>query len=70
MLYRKIFIQILKKQLETAIKFLRNPAIVSYPANQKEDFLRRKGLTDVQIQQAIEKSDYLNIAVVSPLMND
>ncbi|XP_014208700.1 peroxisomal membrane protein PEX14 [Copidosoma floridanum] len=40
--------------VNTAVKFLQNPKVATSPSSQKQEFLRRKGLTDVEIQRACE----------------
>ncbi|XP_018321116.1 peroxisomal membrane protein PEX14 isoform X2 [Agrilus planipennis] len=42
--------------VETAINFLKNPKVASTPLASKQNFLKRKGLTDQEIQIACEKS--------------
>ncbi|CAG9786533.1 unnamed protein product [Diatraea saccharalis] len=41
--------------VSTAIKFLTNPSVQRCTMESKERFLRSKGLTDIEIQKAIEK---------------
>lgn len=40
--------------VRTAVKFLQNPKVVSSPLKQKQEFLRRKGLTESEVNQACE----------------
>jgi len=42
--------------IQTAIKFLQNPKVISTALAQKQKFLQRKGLTDKEIQIACERS--------------
>lgn len=45
----------LREQLiSTAVKFLQNPKVTASPLSQKQDFLKRKGLTDREIQRACD----------------
>lgn len=41
-------------QVNTAVKFLQNPKVSASPIQQKQDFLRRKGLTEREVQKACE----------------
>lgn len=41
-------------QVNTAVKFLQNPKVSASPLHQKQEFLRRKGLTDKEIQRACD----------------
>ncbi|CAH1986576.1 unnamed protein product [Acanthoscelides obtectus] len=45
-----------EEMVQTAIKFLENPNVINTPLAQKQNFLRRKGLTDNEIQIACDKS--------------
>ncbi|XP_031783434.1 peroxisomal membrane protein PEX14 [Nasonia vitripennis] len=40
--------------VSTAVKFLQNPKVSASPINQKQEFLRRKGLTEREVQRACE----------------
>ncbi|XP_020291049.1 peroxisomal membrane protein PEX14 [Pseudomyrmex gracilis] len=40
--------------VKTAVQFLQNPKVVSSPSTQKQQFLRRKGLTDEEIKTAFK----------------
>ncbi|XP_058806841.1 peroxisomal membrane protein PEX14 [Phymastichus coffea] len=40
--------------VNTAVKFLQNPKVSVSPIQQKQDFLRRKGLTEREVQRACE----------------
>ncbi|KAJ8675435.1 hypothetical protein QAD02_011221 [Eretmocerus hayati] len=40
--------------VNTAVKFLQNPKVSASPITQKQDFLRRKGLSEQEIQRACE----------------
>ncbi|KAL3270001.1 hypothetical protein HHI36_009058 [Cryptolaemus montrouzieri] len=42
--------------VKTAVSFLQNPRVVDTPLAQKQKFLRRKGLTDEEIERACELS--------------
>lgn len=42
--------------VQTAVKFLENRNVISTPLAQKQKFLRRKGLTDKEIQVACERA--------------
>lgn len=44
-------------KVKTAAQFLRNPKVSSSPLVQKQEFLKRKGLTDEEIQEAFKLSD-------------
>nr|CAH7733401.1 unnamed protein product [Callosobruchus chinensis] len=44
------------EMVQTAINFLENPNVINTPLAQKQNFLRRKGLTDKEIQIACDKS--------------
>ena len=44
------------EQVDTAVKFLQNPKVSSSPLKTKQDFLRRKGLTEDEIKKACELS--------------
>lgn len=62
-----------KLQVRTAVKFLQNPKVHSSPLKQKQEFLRRKGLTESEVTQACEAAGLnLNDAEVSfvPRQND
>lgn len=43
-------------QITTAIKFLNNPNVMRSAINQKQSFLRSKGLTEEEIQLACERA--------------
>lgn len=43
-------------KIQTAIKFLQNPNVIKTGLAQKQNFLKRKGLTDREIQVACERS--------------
>ncbi|VEN47594.1 unnamed protein product [Callosobruchus maculatus] len=45
-----------EEMVQTAINFLENPNVINTPLAQKQNFLRRKGLTDKEIQIACDKS--------------
>lgn len=47
---------LLYQKVENAVKFLINPRIAASPLSQKRDFLKTKGLTDVQIDEACAKA--------------
>ncbi|XP_038209911.1 peroxisomal membrane protein PEX14 [Zerene cesonia] len=47
--------EIRENLVTTAVKFLSNPSVQRCTMESKERFLRAKGLTDVEIQRAIEK---------------
>ncbi|XP_033219894.1 peroxisomal membrane protein PEX14 [Belonocnema kinseyi] len=58
----------LREQLiTTAVKFLLNPKVVTSPVKQKQDFLRRKGLTEEEIQRAC---DLANVSIKSQNQNE
>lgn len=42
-------------QISTAVKFLSNPSIQRRPLEQKQTFLKAKGLTDEEIRSAFER---------------
>ncbi|XP_012282832.1 peroxisomal membrane protein PEX14 [Orussus abietinus] len=42
--------------VNTAAKFLQNPKVLASPLKQKQEFLKRKGLTEEEIQRACELS--------------
>jgi len=50
--------------IATAVKFLQNPKVQSSPLDQKKSFLQKKGLTDEEIQMAIDQSGVSNITTV------
>ncbi|XP_046855717.1 peroxisomal membrane protein PEX14-like isoform X2 [Xenia sp. Carnegie-2017] len=52
-----------QKQIETAVKFLNNPRVRETPLSQRKAFLVKKGLTDDEIQKAIEISGKEEIAI-------
>lgn len=41
-------------KVKTAVQFLQNPKVSSSPLLQKQEFLRRKGLTDEEIKTAFK----------------
>ena len=41
--------------METAVKFLQNPSISNNPQEKKISFLRSKGLTEAQINEALSR---------------
>ena len=43
-------------QVETAVKFLKNPKIAPSPLATKKAFLKSKGLSDAQIEEACRRS--------------
>lgn len=45
-----------EKMIETAVKFLLNPQVRSSPIVQKKAFLQKKGVTDAEIEMAIDRS--------------
>nr|XP_054768356.1 peroxisomal membrane protein PEX14-like [Lytechinus pictus] len=45
-----------EKMIETAVKFLLNPQVRSSPMVQKKAFLRKKGVSDAEIELAIDRS--------------
>ncbi|XP_028163584.1 peroxisomal membrane protein PEX14-like isoform X2 [Ostrinia furnacalis] len=47
--------EIRENLVTTAVKFLTNPSVQRCTMESKERFLRNKGLTDIEIQKAIEK---------------
>ncbi|XP_075237905.1 peroxisomal biogenesis factor 14 [Lycorma delicatula] len=46
--------------VNTAVQFLQNPNTKSSPLNMKKEFLKKKGLTDEEIESAIQKSGIMN----------
>ncbi|CAK8690632.1 unnamed protein product [Clavelina lepadiformis] len=49
----------------TAVKFLQNPKVQSSPLEQKKQFLKKKGLTDEEINKAVEISGAENAVAVA-----
>ncbi|CAB4000777.1 Hypothetical predicted protein [Paramuricea clavata] len=45
-----------QKKIETAVKFLQNPRVQETPFSQRKAFLVKKGLTEDEIQKALELS--------------
>ncbi|XP_031827744.1 peroxisomal biogenesis factor 14 [Nomia melanderi] len=48
--------------VKTAVEFLQNPKVASSPTERKQDFLRRKGLTDEEITTAFKLASVTLIA--------
>lgn len=48
--------------MKTAVQFLQNPKVSSSPSMQKQEFLKRKGLTDEEIKTAFKLASVDNIA--------
>ncbi|XP_011639424.1 peroxisomal membrane protein PEX14 [Pogonomyrmex barbatus] len=48
--------------VKTAVQFLQNPKVTSSPLKQKQEFLKRKGLTDEEIKMAFKLASVDNIA--------
>ncbi|KAK9881678.1 hypothetical protein WA026_017194 [Henosepilachna vigintioctopunctata] len=63
-------IMTLDDMVSTAVKFLQNSKVVNSSLAQKQNFLRRKGLTEEQIRQACELSGaysyHDNVSRISP----
>lgn len=59
-------------QVDTAVKFLQNPKVSSSPLKTKQEFLKRKGLTEDEIQKACELASVSlsNDHNVPPVIND
>ncbi|KAG5324082.1 PEX14 protein, partial [Pseudoatta argentina] len=55
--------------VKTAVQFLQNPKVLSSPLSQKEEFLKRKGLTDEEIKTAFKLTSIDNIADRNALQN-
>ena len=53
--------------MSTAVKFLLNPKVVASPLKQKQDFLRRKGLTEEEIERACNLA---NVSIKSQNKNE
>ncbi|KAK2576128.1 hypothetical protein KPH14_007459 [Odynerus spinipes] len=47
--------------VKTAVQFLQNPKVARSPLNQKQEFLKRKGLTDEEIKRACELAGVNNV---------
>uniref|UniRef100_A0A8C5PNE3 Peroxisomal membrane protein PEX14 n=1 Tax=Leptobrachium leishanense TaxID=445787 RepID=A0A8C5PNE3_9ANUR len=43
-------------QVATAVKFLQNPRVRQSPVSTRKDFLKRKGLTDEEVELALQQS--------------
>nr|CAB3264786.1 peroxisomal membrane protein PEX14-like [Phallusia mammillata] len=56
--------------ITTAIKFLQNPKVQSSPLPQKKDFLKRKGLTEEEIQAAVERAGVTESSVQPVVSGD
>ena len=52
--------------MDTAVKFLKNPRIVSSPLATKKAFLKSKGLTDNQIEEVCAKAGIANESPETP----
>lgn len=48
--------------MKTAVQFLQNPKVSSSPLMQKQEFLKRKGLTDEEIKTAFKLASIDSIA--------
>lgn len=48
--------------MKTAVQFLQNPKVSSSPLMQKQEFLKRKGLTDEEIKTAFKLATVDNVA--------
>lgn len=48
--------------MKTAVQFLQNPKVSSSPSMQKQEFLKRKGLTDEEIKTAFKLASVDNTA--------
>lgn len=57
--------------ITTAVKFLQNPKVLESPLATRKAFLKKKGLTDVEVQLAIQRSgsteEVLPLSPVGPL---
>lgn len=60
-------------KVKTAVQFLQNPKVSSSPLTQKQEFLKRKGLTDEEIKTAFKLASVdiadMNIADRNTLQN-
>lgn len=56
LIHRPLFKPKRNPQIGTAITFLQNPGVKRNPLNQKQQFLRTKGLTEDEIQIACERA--------------
>jgi len=55
--------------VKTAVQFLQNPKVLSSPLSQKQEFLKRKGLTDEEIKTAFKLASVENKADRNALQN-
>ncbi|XP_011173190.3 peroxisomal membrane protein PEX14 [Solenopsis invicta] len=55
--------------VKTAVQFLQNPKVLSSPLMQKQEFLKRKGLTDEEIKTAFKLAAVDNITDRNVLQN-
>lgn len=55
--------------MKTAVQFLQNPKVSLSPLMQKQEFLRRKGLTDEEIKTAFKLASVDNTADRNALQN-
>lgn len=52
--------------INTAVKFLQNPKVMSSPLYQKKAFLQKKGLTQVEIDLAVQRAGVVETSSVPP----